>query len=267
MKGRWRFRRPFHLALDLLTVTVASLFAGFVDAIVGGGGLVLIPALFSVYPAAPPATLLGTNKGSGIWGTAWATGQFARRVEMPWKALAPAAAAALAGSFAGAWSVTLASPEGLRRALPFILLAVLLYTLARKDLGRTHAPTLHGGRQALAACAIGAGVGFYDGFFGPGAGSFFVFLFVRWLGFDFLHASASAKLLNTATNASALALFAWKGHVWWHLVLVMAVANVAGSLLGTRLALKHGSGFVRGVFIVVVAALILKTGYDGFMRS
>lgn len=267
MKGRWRFRRPFHLALDLLTVTVASLFAGFVDAIVGGGGLILIPALFSVFPAAAPATLLGTNKGAGVWGTAWATAQFARRVQMPWGALAPAALAALAGSAAGAWSVTLASPDGLRRALPFILLAVLGYTLAKKDLGRTHAPTLQGRAQALAACAIGAGVGFYDGFFGPGTGSFFVFLFVRWLGFDFLHASASAKLLNTATNASALAMFAWKGHVWWQVAIVMAVANVAGSLLGTRLALKHGAGFVRGVFILVVSALILKTGYDGFIRS
>lgn len=252
------------MGLDLLTVTLASLFAGFVDAIVGGGGLILVPALFSVYPSAAPATLFGTNKGAAVWGTAWATAQFARRVELPWSALAPAAVAALAGSAAGAWTVTMVSAAGLRRALPFILLAVLLYTLARKDLGRTHAPTMHGTRQAVAASAIGLAIGFYDGFFGPGTGSFFVFLFVRWLGYDFLHASASAKLLNTATNASALALFAWKGHVWWHIALVMAVANVAGSLLGTRLALKHGAGFVRGMFIVVVSALILKTGYDSF---
>ena len=108
-------------------------------------------------------------------------------------------------------------------------------------------------------------IGFYDGFFGPGAGSFFVFAFVRLLGFDFLNASASAKLLNTATNFAALALFAPKGHVWWHVAAVMAVANVAGSLLGTRLALKHGAGFVRIAFIVVVSALILKTGWDAFL--
>jgi uncharacterized membrane protein YfcA len=105
-------------------------------------------------------------------------------------------------------------------------------------------------------------IGFYDGFFGPGTGSFFVFLFVRVLGYDFLHASASAKLLNTATNLSALALFIAKGHIWWHFALAMAIANVIGSLLGTRLALKHGAGFVRVVFMVVVGALILKTGYD-----
>ena len=252
--------------IDLLLVTAAGALAGFVDAIVGGGGLVLLPALFAVYPTAAPATLLGTNKGSAVWGTGWATVQYARRVTMRWRALLPAVAAALAGSFAGAWTVTVVSPDGLRRALPLVLLAVLLYTLARKDLGRHHAPRLSGRAEALAASAIGAAVGFYDGFFGPGTGSFFVFLFVRALGYDFLHASAGAKLLNTATNAAALALFAWKGHVWWHLALVVAVANVAGSMLGARLALRHGAGFVRVVFIVVVAALIVKTGYDGFFR-
>ena len=250
---------------ELATVTLASLFAGFVDAIVGGGGLILVPALFSVFPNAAPATLFGTNKGAAVCGTAWATVQYSRRVQMQWRAMLPAAAAALAGSFAGAWTVTLTSPAGLRRALPFILAGVFIYTLVRKDLGRVHAPRHAGARQALLASGIGLVVGFYDGFFGPGTGSFFVILFVRLLGYDFLNASASAKLLNTATNLAALALFAFKGHVWWHIAAVMALANVAGSLLGTRLALRHGAGFVRGVFIAVVGALILKTGYDGFL--
>ena len=251
---------------DLLAVALAAGLAGFVDAIVGGGGLVLVPAMFALYPSAPPATLLGTNKGGAVWGTAWATLQFARRVSLRWGSLWPAVAAALVGSFGGAWAVTLASGDGLKRALPFVLAAVLAYTLARKDMGRHHAPRFEGGREAALAAGIGAAVGFYDGYFGPGTGSFFVFLFVRALGYDFLHASASAKLLNTATNAAALVLFAFKGHVWWHLALVIALANVTGSLLGTRLALKHGAGFVRGVFIVVVAALIGKTAYDAFLR-
>ncbi|MFT3663784.1 sulfite exporter TauE/SafE family protein [Piscinibacter sp.] len=249
---------------ELAFVALASLFAGCVDAIVGGGGLILVPALFGMYPGAAPATLLGTNKGAGIWGTAWATGQFARRVRLAWGALLPAALAAFAGSLVGAWALTLASPDGLRRALPFVLLAVLAYTLARKDLGREHAPRLAGTAQTLAACTIGAVVGCYDGFFGPGTGSFLVFLFVRMLGFDFLHASAGAKLLNTATNAAALLLLGWKGHVWWQVAAVLALANVAGSLIGTRLALRHGAGFVRVAFIVVVAALIAKTGWDAF---
>lgn len=254
------------MPLDLLLASAASLLAGFIDAIVGGGGLVLVPAMFAIFPNTHPATLFGINKGAAVWGTAAATVQYAQRVDMPWRALLPAAAMAFAGAMAGAWTVTVVSPGFLRRALPFVLGAVLLYTLMRKDLGRAHAPTFSGGRQAAAASLLGATIGFYDGFFGPGTGSFFVFLFVRWLGFDFLHASASAKLLNTASNGAALLLFAWTGHVWWHYALVMAVANVAGSLLGTRLALKHGSGFVRGVFIVVVSALILKTTWDAWLR-
>jgi uncharacterized protein len=249
---------------ELLIVAVAAALAGFVDAIVGGGGLVLVPALFAVYPTAPPATLLGSGKGGSVWGTAWATWQYARRVQLRWASLLPAVVAAVLGSFCGAWTVTQVSADGLKRALPFVLGAVLLYTLLRKELGREHAPRFDGAREATIASAIGAGIGFYDGFFGPGTGSFFVFLFVRALGYDFLHASASAKLLNTATNAAAIVLFAWKGHVWWHLALVIAAANVAGSLAGTRLALKHGSGFVRSVFIAVVALLIAKTAYDAF---
>lgn len=252
--------------MELLLVSLASLLAGFVDAIVGGGGLILVPALFAVFPTTHPATLFGVNKGASIWGTAAATVQYARRVDLPWHSLLPAAVICFAGSMVGAWTVTQISPDFLRRVLPLVLLGVLAYTLARKDMGRHHAPQFTGRRETAAASLLGLTIGFYDGFFGPGTGSFFVFLFVRWLGYDFLHASASAKLLNTTSNLAALLLFAWKGHVWWHFVVVMALANVVGSLLGTRLALKHGSGFVRGVFIVVVSALIVKTTYDAWVR-
>lgn len=253
--------------MDLLFVSLASLFAGFVDAIVGGGGLILVPALFATFPQTHPATLFGVNKSASVWGTSAAAAQYARRVQLPWRALAPAVLVCFAGSMAGAWTVTVVSPDFLRRTLPLILGAVLVYTLARKELGQQHAPRFHGRHEALAASALGGVIGFYDGFFGPGTGSFFVFLFVRWLGYDFLHASASAKLLNVASNIAALALFISKGHIWWHFALPLALANVAGSLLGTRLALKHGSGFVRGAFILVVLALILKTSYDAWLRG
>jgi uncharacterized protein len=152
------------------------------------------------------------------------------------------------------------------QAAALVLLGVLGYTLAKKELGRHHTPRFTGQTEVLAASLIGLLIGFYDGFFGPGTGSFFVFLFVRLLGYDFLNASASAKLLNCATNIAAIALFAAKGHVWWHYAVTLAIANVVGSLLGTHLALKHGTGFVRGIFIVVVSSLILKTGYDAFLR-
>ena len=252
--------------MEWIIVTLASLLAGFVDAIVGGGGLILLPALFATFPGAPPATLLGTNKAGSVWGTAMATWQYSRRVQIRWQAMLPAAACGFAGAFAGAWAVTVLSPDFLRKMLPLVLLAVLGYTLAKKELGRHHAPRLAGRGEAVAASLIGVTIGFYDGFFGPGTGSFFVFLFVRLLGYDFLNASASAKLLNVSTNIAALILFSAKGHIWWHLALPLALANVVGSVLGTHMALKHGTGFVRGIFIFVVSVLILKTGYDGFLR-
>src|SRR5690606_28020774 len=140
----------------------------------------------------------------------------ARRVQMRWHALIPAAALAFAGSFAGAWAVTLVSGEFLRRLLPFILMVLLVYTVVRKDMGRHHVPRFTGRAELAATGALGLALGVYDGFFGPGTGSFLVFLFVRWLGYDFLNASASAKLINMMTNLGGLLLFAAKGHVWWH---------------------------------------------------
>jgi uncharacterized membrane protein YfcA len=252
--------------MELIIATFASALAGFVDAVVGGGGLILLPALFAVYPAATPATLLGTNKSASVWGTTFATWQYSRRVQMNWRVMLPAAALAMTGSFIGAWWVTQISPDFLRQLLPFVLFAVLVYTLLRKDMGRHHQPRFEGRAELAAACTVGALIGFYDGFFGPGTGSFFVFLLVRWLGYDFLNASVAAKLLNLSSNAAALVLFTLKGHVWWHLALPLAMANVAGSLLGTRMALQHGAAFVRGMFIVVVTALICKTSFDAYLR-
>ena len=253
--------------MELFFTTFASALAGFVDSIVGGGGLILLPALFAAYPTTTPATLFGTNKSASVWGTAFATWQYSRRIHVRWATLLPAASVTMLASFAGAWLVTLVSPEFLRRLLPVVLLVVLVYTLIRKDMGRHHAPRFHGRTELLATSAIGLTIGFYDGFFGPGTGSFFVFLLVRWLGYDFLNASVAAKLLNLASNIAALVLFTYKGHVWWHLALAMGAANIVGSLIGTRLALKHGAGFVRHVFIFVVLALICKTAYDTWLKA
>ncbi|MBU3651226.1 MAG: sulfite exporter TauE/SafE family protein [Limnohabitans sp.] len=251
--------------MELLLVTLASALAGFVDSIVGGGGLILTPMLFAVYPQAVPATLFGTNKSASVWGTLFASWQYSRRVELNWAILRPAIACTVVGSFVGAWALTLLDGAALRLVLPFVLGVLLAYTLARKELGQNHAPRFAGRLELGVACLIGSGIGFYDGFFGPGTGSFFVFLLVRVMGYDFLNASASAKLLNLSSNFAALVLFALKGHVWWHMALPLALANIVGSLLGTRLALRHGASFVRLVFIGVVTALIGKTGYDAWM--
>jgi uncharacterized membrane protein YfcA len=252
--------------MELLIVSLASLLAGVIDSIVGGGGLILLPALFATFPGAAPATLFGTNKSASIWGTAFATVQYSRKVVMPWRSVLPAAGAGLVGSVIGAWMVTQVDPALFRQAMPVMLGVLLVYTLAKKDMGRQHTPRFAGPKEAWVASGIGLAIGFYDGFFGPGTGSFLVFAYVRLLGYDFLNASASAKLINVATNFSALMLFAYQGHVWWHLALAMAVSNIIGSLIGTRLALKHGAGFVRQIFIFVVLALICKTAWNTWLR-
>jgi uncharacterized membrane protein YfcA len=251
---------------ELIAASLASLAAAFVNSIAGGGGLVSIPILFGLFPNAPPAALFGTNKAAMVWGTAWAAGSYSQRVKLPWAMLVPAIIAALVGGFLGAWLVTQVSGEWLRKLLPVMLALVLAYTLLQKDLGRAHAPKFTGPQQALLAALISLALGIYDGFFGPGTGSFFIFAFVKLLGFDFLHAVGSAKVLNTGTNLASLALFASAGSVWWEYMLPMAVANVIGSVLGTNLALKHGAPFIRGVFALVVGALILKTGWEAYFR-
>lgn len=253
--------------MEWLFLVLAAGLAGFVDAIVGGGGLIQVSALFAAFPQAHPATLFGINKSASVWGTSVAAWQYAHRVEMRWHALLPAALVCLGAAFAGAWAVTVLSPQFLRLALPWLLGLLLIYTLAKKDLGRSHQPRFAGQREALAASALGLCIGFYDGFFGPGTGSFLVFLFVRWLGYDFLHASAAAKWLNAMSNLAAIGWFAWSGHVWWHYAAAMALANVAGSMLGTRMALRHGAGFVRGAFLCVVGVLILKTSWDAYWAA
>jgi uncharacterized membrane protein YfcA len=251
---------------DIIILCAAGLFAGLIDAIVGGGGLIQIPALFSTLPNVAPATLLGTSKLAGVWGTSVAAVSYARRVKVRWATAAPAALSAFVFAFLGAFTVTRIPPDFLRQLLPFILIAVAIYTFIRKDFGSLHKPAHIGLREKILALLAGSAIGFYDGFFGPGTGSFLVFIFVRFFGFDFLGASAVAKVVNVACNASALLWFGYSGHLLWQVGLLMAVCNVAGSLIGTRLAIRHGSGFVRKVFLLVVTALILKTSYDAFLR-
>lgn len=255
--------------LDLTPASVglmllASLGAGLVDAIVGGGGLIMVPSLFGLFPQALPATLLGTNKAASVWGTAWAAWQYAQRVSLPSRRLLGAIVATLIGAVVGAWLATRVPASSFRAVLPVLLSAVWVYTLWRKDLGRQHAPSMSARGEAWLATALGGSIGFYDGLFGPGTGSFLVFALVRGLGWDFLHASAAAKRLNLASNVAALAWFIPHGHVAWALALPMAVANVAGSNVGTRLAIRHGAGFVRVAFLIVVGALILKTAWDAW---
>ncbi|MFZ6843512.1 sulfite exporter TauE/SafE family protein [Undibacterium sp. RuTC16W] len=251
---------------DILLLGGAAFFAGLVDAVVGGGGLIQLPALFVALPNAAPATLLGTSKLAGIWGTTVAARNYMKTVRVRWAMVLPAALVAFVLSFAGAFTVTHLPPTYLRKALPFILVAVALYTFKKKDFGTSHTPLFNADKERWMAMLVGGGIGFYDGFFGPGTGSFLMFLFVRLFGYDFLSASAVAKIINVACNAAALLWFGYSGHIIWQTGLAMAVCGVLGSLSGSRMAIKYGSGFVRKMFLLVVLALICKTTYDGFIR-
>ena len=246
----------------LLPLMGFAFLAGFVDSVAGGGGLVQVPALFILMPTFSATTLLGTNKFASIWGTLFATFQYSRRVPMEWRATLPTCAAALLFGFIGARTVAHVPPDFLRPLILVLLAVVLAYTLWRKDLGALHAPKLTHGRQLWAGLATGTAIGFYDGFFGPGTGSFLIIAFVGVFGFSFLAASASAKAVNVITNGAALLYFATHGHVLYAVAAPMAACNVAGSLVGTRLALRLGSGFVRAVFLVVVSALLVRYAYD-----
>jgi uncharacterized membrane protein YfcA len=250
--------------IDLILLLAGAFFAGLVDAVVGGGGLVQIPALFGVMPQAAPATVFGTNKLSSVFGTAFATLRYARRVEVPWRAAAPAALAAFAFSYLGAMAVTL-MPRDLLRPLVFVLLvAVTIYTYVRKDLGAIDQGRRIGRGGMALALLVGAVLGFYDGFFGPGTGSFLIFIFVRMFGLDFLRASATSKIVNVSTNAAALLFFGFSGHILVAVGLAMAVFNVGGAVVGSHLAIHHGSAFVRKVFLLMASLLILKFAYDTF---
>lgn len=247
-----------------LILAIAALMAGMMDAIVGGGGLIQVPALFGIFPHAVPATLFGTNKLAGIWGTTFAARTYAKHRQIDWGVALPAAMAALLFSFVGARLVTLLPPDLIRQFLPFILLLVAAYVFYRKDFGALHVPHYLGQRKKWLAFGVGSGIGLYDGFFGPGTGSFLIFLFVRFFGFDFLRASAVAKVVNVACNFSALVWFGYAGHVLWQLGLMMAACNIIGAVIGTRLALAGGSAFIRKVFLLVFALLFVKTSIDAF---
>lgn len=249
-----------------LALGLAAFFAGFVDSIVGGGGLIQLPALFTAFPATSPATLFGTNKLASVIGTSSAAIQYSRRVAIPWRVAGPGAAAALVGSWYGARAVAYLDPSVLRPLILLLLVLVAVYTFMRKDLGSASNEPEHGRRSAALAVAIGGVIGFYDGFFGPGTGSFLIFLFIRLLGMDFLRASVSAKILNVATNLAAIAFFVGNVELMWKLAALMAACNLCGAVLGSRMALRHGTGFVRRMFLGVVLVLIARLTYDTFLR-
>jgi uncharacterized protein len=252
--------------LEIGILCVFAFFAGFIDSIAGGGGLIQLPALLIFLPQLPVATLLGTNKFASIAGTSIATAQYTRYIKISLKATLPATCAALLFSFLGARAASIIHPQVMRPLVLFLLIAIAAYTFVQKDFGTLHAPKLDNVKQYLISIMTGVVIGFYDGFFGPGTGSFLIFIFIGIFGFSFLSASASSKMINFATNLSAVLYFGFTNNIFYKAAILMALCNMLGSIIGTRLAILKGNRFVRVFFLTIVSILIIKLGYDIFVR-
>ncbi|WP_405618306.1 TSUP family transporter [Streptomyces sp. NBC_01511] len=247
----------------LVVLCLAAAAAGWIDAVVGGGGLLLLPALLLGLPQVPAAHILGTNKAVAIVGTTGAAVTYVRKAPVDVKSAVRIGLMALAGSMTGAFFAAGISSDVLRPVIMVVLLAVAAFVMLRPAFGRARAggPVTRG-RHITAIVLVGGGIGFYDGLFGPGTGTFLVLALTAVLHLDLVAASATAKIVNVCTNGGALAMFAYQGTVLWQLAALMAVFNLAGGMFGARMALKKGSEFVRGVLLVVVFSLVAKLAFD-----
>lgn len=237
-----------------VVLPIAGFVAGFIDSIAGGGGLISMPALLSV--GLPPHLALGTNKLQSALGTTFASTNYARQGLVSREGLAPGILCTALAALAGAWSVTHLSGDRLVRVIPWLLGAIFIYALASPNLGavrrtaRMPVPAFHG--------LFGLGLGFYDGFFGPGTGSFWTLGYVVLLGYTLPHATGHTKVMNLTSNVASLAWFAWHGDVWWIVGSSMGAANIAGALLGSTLAIKRGAKFIRAFVLLAVGATIVR---------
>jgi uncharacterized membrane protein YfcA len=244
----------------LLFMGLAAFAAGWIDAVVGGGGLIQLPALLLGFPGAAPAQLLATNKLASIFGTATSSLTYVRRVRPDLRTALPMAGVAFVGAIGGAL-IGLHIPKSAFNPIILVMLIVVgAYTVARPRMGHETALRFDGHRHTLVAMLTGFCIGVYDGALGPGTGSFLVFALVGLMGYAFLEASAKAKIANFATNLGALVVFIPGGHVMWKVGAVMAAMNLAGGYTGARTAVAKGSAFVRVVFIIVLVAFIIRIG-------
>lgn len=250
----------------LIILCIAAFAAGFVDAVVGGGGLIQTPVTLIVMPNLPVSTVIGTLKIPAFSGTSFAAVQYLKSVKMNWKLLLAMMVLAIPSAYLGSVLLTRVSNDFMKPLLLVILSLLVIYTYAKKNFGQ-HADKSHSNRQQLLyAIIISVVIGFYDGFIGPGTGSFFVVAFISLLGFDFLQASANAKMVNLATNFGSISLFVLKGKIIWAIALPMAVCNALGGFIGAKLAINRGNRFIRIFFLAVVIGTLIRFGYDVFCK-
>lgn len=250
--------------MTLLLLCLAAFAAGFIDAIVGGGGLIQTPAILIILPQYPVATLLGTTKIPSFTGTSIAAWQYARRVKLQYKLLLTIAAVAFLAALLGSRLASMLSNQVLKPVMLVLLTGVAVYTYMNKKFGQQEHKEKIPAHTIWYGAALGLLIGFYDGFIGPGTGSFLILVFIAVLGQDFLHASAHAKIVNLATNLASILYFSSTGHILYEYAIPMAACNVTGSFFGTRLALLKGNRFIRIFFLIVVIGTIIRFAWDVF---
>ena len=247
-----------------LFLLAASFFAGFIDSIAGGGGLIQLPALLIGLPKSETAEVLGTNKLSAVFGTTTAAALYRKQIKPDPKILIAMGVPAFLGSAGGAVLASKIPTSSMRPMVLVLLIVVAVYTWFKPDLGKfenlRHLPK----RRVQIAAIAGVVIGFYDGIFGPGTGSFLMLILVASLGYAFITASAIAKVVNVATNVGAIMVFGVNGAVLWQIGIILGIANISGAVIGARLAIKGGSTLVRKVFLLVTVALIVKVGIATF---
>lgn len=249
------------LQLWLLTA-LAGFAAGLIDSIVGGGGLVLTPAMLNLHPELQILQAIATQRTSSILGTGVAARNYLRRIHVERRILVPACIAALSASAVGVQLAKRIEPQVLKWTVLAICVVLALYTVLRRDLGLREERRFHPKHESMAAVGIGAATGFYNGLIGPGTGTIMVFAFVSFLGLDFLKSSAVSKTTNVAADLSSWTVLMFGGYVIWALALPLIVGNMIGSYIGSHLAIKRGQGFVRAVFLVIVLALIARQAWQ-----
>jgi uncharacterized membrane protein YfcA len=250
--------------LTLIFILIAAFSAGFVDAIAGGGGLIQLPALLISFPDREVAEVAGTNKLGSIFGTSAAALNYRRNIKTDPKLLLAMVLPAFIGSGSGSLLATQISTEQLKVAIVVMLVAVFAYTLARPDLGKVEVRKGAAKRQRTVGAIAGLTIGFYDGFIGPGTGTLLMIVLVGALGFAFIGASAIAKVVNVATNFASILVFGISGSIMWVVGLAVGICNLAGGIIGSRVAIRRGSDFVRKFYLVVTFALIVRVLFDLF---
>ena len=247
---------------QIILLCFAAFVAGFVDAIVGGGGLIQTPAALVLLRSYPVVTAISCTKIPSFSGTLFAAIQFLKKVKVNYTLTVVMCVIAFFSSFAGSELLTVVSNEFIKPVLLVILVAVAIYTYTKKDFGQHEAKDHPPKKELWLAIAISLLIGFYDGFIGPGAGSFLILAFISLLGYDFLHASAQAKLVNLATNLGSIVLFTIKGKIIWGVALPMAACNAVGGMLGARMAITKGNKFIRIFFLVVIVATLARFAWE-----